>query len=188
MRTKAMLAGAAACGFLLSVIGCGSMPGLPGGKIGAEEDTLLDLMAQAEDRVLPDFPLAVLIEVVGGPSAGVAHEAADVDRWQFRFVDDVYATFPGTVELDFADDAFAQPVLVPWPLLGTVFESLPREMDLPEAVALLRNAGYDEPFSAVALSRPLTNPLPEEAMFIFTLPGKYVFVGALSGEVHEESW
>jgi hypothetical protein len=187
MRAKAIITGLAVCGALLWPAGCGSVPGLTGGKIGADEDTLLDLMDQAEDIVLPDFPLAVLIELVGGPSVGVAYEAEDVDRWQFRFVDDIYATFPGTVELDFAEGGFDVPVLVPWPLLGTVFESLPREMDLVEAVGLLRDAGYDEPFSSVVFRRPLTNPLPDEAMFIFTLPGKYVSVGAISGQVNEET-
>lgn len=109
-----------------------------------------------------------------------------MDRWQFRFVDDIYATFPGTVERDYAGGEFAQPVHLPWPLLGTVFEELPREMDLPEAVEHLRDAGYDQPFSAVALRKPLTVPLPDEAYFIFSLPGVFVFVGALTGQVTEE--
>ncbi len=188
MRRGKVIAGCAIGLLLVPMTGCEPLAGLAGGIGGTPAaGSLLQLMIRAEQKVLADYPLAVLIEVVGGPSAGVAHEAEDVDTWQFRFVDDFYGTFPGTVTLDYADQALAEPVHVPWPLLGTVFEDLPREMDLDDAVQLMRDAGYDEPFSAVTLRKPLTNPLPSEAYFVFTLPGKYVLVGALTGQVSEES-
>ena len=186
MQRRGVLACCAAGLLLVSLAGCEPVTDIIGGQ-GSGGTDLLQLMNKAEQIVGGDYPLSVLIEVVGAPSAGVAFDARDVDRWQFRFVDDIYATFPATVVLDYADETFAGPERIPWPLWDTVFDELPREMSFDEAVGHLRDAGYEEPFSAVALRTPLTEPAPDEPYFVFTLPGQFVFVGALTGEISEGS-
>ena len=70
---------------------------------------------------------------------------------------------------------------------GTVFEVLPRTMDLDQAIQKMRDAGYAEPFTAVSFRKPLTFPLPEEALYAFSLPGRFVLVGALTGKVTTET-
>jgi hypothetical protein len=185
MQRRGVLACCAACLLLVSLAGCQPVADIIGGQTSGGSTDLLQLMNKAEQIVGADYPLSVLIEVAGAPSAGVAFDARDINLWQFRFVDDIYATFPATVVLDYAGETFAAPERIPWPLWDTVFEELPREMSLAQAVGLLRDAGYDEPFSAVALRRPLVDPLPDEPYFVFTLPGKFVFVGVLTGHVSE---
>ncbi|MCK4340766.1 MAG: hypothetical protein KAY37_03475 [Phycisphaerae bacterium] len=165
----------------------GESGGLGLSSDSGEGTTNLHLMNQAEQLVEADYPNSLLIEANGVPSSGSASTAEGIDRWRFVFVDDISATNVGTVLLEYADGAFGTPEHSPQPWFGTVYERLPREMSLGEAVQKMRDAGYTADFTAVTLRKPLTFPQPEEALYAFSLTGHYVMVGALTGEVTTET-
>ena len=170
-------------GMLAGIAGCESV--LEGLATGLFSD-ISQLMSQAEQIVEEDYPDALLIEVIGTPSSGSAEAASDIDTWEFRFVDDPGGAFPGTVFLDYANGEFGELEFVPFPLLGTVFERVPRVMSLATAVETMRDAGYTADFTGVALRKPLTFPESPEAYYIFELSDRFVFVGMTTGEVTEE--
>jgi len=171
---------------LVSASGCLFCGGLFGGLFPGLFGNNLTLMADAERIVSQDYPNSLLVEAIGSASSGAAMVAGDVDQWEFRFLDDRGLNPPNTVIINYADEQFGDPVFIPDTLLGTVFEPLPRQMTLAEAIRLMRNAGYSDAFAEVIFRKPLTWPQPEEALYIFPLPGRFVLVGALTGEVNEE--
>ena len=148
--------------------------------------TNLDLMSEAETIVQVDYPNSLLIEANGSPSSGSANAAQDIDQWRFVFVDDIDATSVGTVLLEYANGAFGDPQHSTQGWIGSVYERLPQDMSLSTALEKVREAGYENDFSAVTLRKPLTFPQPEEALYSFSLPGQYVMVGVLTGEVTTE--
>ncbi len=174
----------------VGLVGVGCIPQflqtLPG-LTGLFRSNSLDLMATAEQLVAPAYPNALLIEVLGAPSGGTAQTADDVDRWQFRFTEDPVAPGAGTVWVDYENGAFSGPFYTEHGLIGTVFDPLPRSMSLADALALARAAGYTDDFSNVVFRLPLTFPQPEEALYALSMPGRFVLVGAVSGEVSEEA-
>ncbi|MBN1343160.1 MAG: hypothetical protein JXQ73_10795 [Phycisphaerae bacterium] len=174
---------------LAAIAGCGTLQNLVCTLVPCWcPSNNLALMSEAERIVAQEYPTWLLIEAQGAPSTGSASVADDVDQWRFIFVDDPNDTQDqGTVELQYADGAFGQPVYVPDIWLGTVFERLPRHMSLAQAIEHMRDAGYTQTFTAVDLRKPLKVPLPEEAFYIFTLPDRYVLVGAVTGKVTEET-
>jgi hypothetical protein len=170
-------------GLLTFTVGCDSVfQGLTAGLLS----NISQLMAQAELIVQEEYENSLLIEVIGTPSGGTASTADDIDTWEFRFVDDIDAMVPGTVILEYADGEFGETEYLPYPLLGTIFERVPRVMSLETAIEKMRGAGYTDDFDGVSLRKPLTNPEPNEAYYVFDLPGKFVLVGMISGEVTEE--
>jgi hypothetical protein len=147
---------------------------------------IIQLMSQAEQIVQQDYPDSLLIEVIGEPTSGAANSAEDVDSWEFRFVDDINASNVGTVILHYANGVFDDPEHINQGLVGTIYERVPRVMSLKTAIELMRKAGYSDTFSTVVLRKPLTNPEPIEAFYIFSLPGRLVLVGMVTGEVTVE--
>jgi len=175
-------------GLLLVITGCSdALQGLiPGWPVGSGQSNL-DLMVTAEQMVAPQYPQALLIEVLGATSSGSGQAAGDVDRYQFRFSEDPDAAGAGTVWVDYENGKFTGPFYTSQGLIGTVFDPLPRNMTLAQALQLARDAGYTDAFTSITFRKPLTFPPVEEALYAFTMPGRYVLVGALSGEVSEES-
>lgn len=147
----------------------------------------LVLMNQAEASVQRVYPNALLIEAAGIPSGGAATTADDIDRWVFVFVEDPNAATSGTVILTYANGVFSEPQYDSSGWTGTVYERLPRELSLADAVARLRDAGYDGLFTSVTLRKPLTFPQPEEALYAFSVGGQFVLVGAETGNVANEA-
>ncbi len=144
------------------------------------------LMNEAEQLVQPEYPNSLLIEAHGTPSSGSAEDANDIDQWLFIFVDDMGAANVGTVLLEYVGGEFGDPVHVPQGWVGTVYERLPRVLNLAQAIQKMREAGHIGSFSMVTLRKPLTFPQPEEALYAFSLPGRFVLVGAETGEVSVE--
>lgn len=174
---------------LVSTTGCGvvlnCLLGAPFGARPARKD-FLTLLGEAEEIVWPNYPNAIVIEAQGSPSSGQANRAGDVNRWVFVFADNPQGPEVGTVLLDYARREFGQPVYVPEAWFGTVYETLPRQIGLAEAIQYMRDAGHTAPFTSVTVREPLTFPPPGEALYAFSLPGRFVLVGALTGEVTVE--
>jgi hypothetical protein len=147
----------------------------------------LELMATAEGMVAPEWPQALLIEVLGAPSSGSAQTAADVDRWQFRFSEDPNVGGSGTVWVDYENGQFAGPFYTQQGLVGTEYVALPRTMSLADALQLARNAGFNDAFTSVTYRTPLIFPPADEALYALGMPGQWVLVGAVSGEVTAEA-
>jgi len=173
----------AGCAMSLAVGGCALLNPVLFGVSTGSGNGITQLMSQAEQIVQQDYPDSLLIEVIGEPTGGTANNAEDVDNWEFRFVDDINASNVGTVLLHYANQTFDDPEHINQGLVGTIYERVPRVMSLSTAIERMRNAGHSDAFSGVVLRKPLTNPEPPEAYYIFTLPGQFVFVGMLTGEV-----
>ena len=181
LRAKNAWVGGLTVAALTGLAGC-ELVGLP---LGGGLDNLA-LMAEAEQIVQATYPRATLIELHGNPSGGTATTAADIDQLRFIFDEDSDAPAGATIILEYADGAFGDPVKVEQGWVGTMYERLPRDMSLDQAVLLMRLAGHAEPFTAVTLRKPLTFPVPDEASYMFTQAGQFVLVGVESGEVTTE--
>ncbi len=169
---------------------CDIINALDGGALlelvcGARKDNI-ELMADAEQIVGAQYPLALLIEVQGYPSSGSATVAKDIDQWTFVFVEDPNSVDTGTVLIDWIDGEFGAVVYVHAPWGGTVYDALPRQMNLARAIELMREAGHTAPFTSTVLRKPLTYPPPTEAIYAFPMLGRFVIVGAVTGEVSVE--
>jgi len=140
----------------------------------------LELMAEAERIVKPQYPTAVQVEDHGIPSSGTAKTAGDVDHWRFIFsdIDDLC-----TITLDYFNGQFGKPVRSPTSWSETAIRELPRHMNLDDAVLFLRDAGYSEPFKSVTLRSHLPNQKDEGASYVFTLEKRVVFMDAVTGEI-----
>jgi hypothetical protein len=125
------------------------------------------------------------LEADGFPSSGAATTAADVDRW--RFVFDNQRT-PGsrfrTAIVRYGRGRFG-PVKGRRPAFSlddNRLSPLP-EMMLESAVARLREAGFQSPFSSVTLKFPL-GPSSGEPLYIFGFAdGSSIGVGTKTGTV-----
>jgi len=124
------------------------------------------------------------LEANGRPSSGTATTAAEVDRW--RFVFDNQRT-PGsrfrTAIVRYGRGRFG-PVKGRRPafLEDNRLSPLP-EMMLVNAIARLREAGFQSPFSSVTLRFPLA-PSSSEPLYIFGFAdGSFIGVGTKTGTV-----
>ncbi|HWQ18802.1 MAG TPA: hypothetical protein VN455_03420 [Methanotrichaceae archaeon] len=147
---------------------------------GKTHKSNLELMAEAERIVKPQYPTAVQVEDHGIPSSGLAKTAGDVDHWRFIFtdIDDIC-----TITLDYFNGQFGKPARSPTPWKETAIRELPRHMSLDDAVLFLRDAGYSEPFKSVTLRASLPTQKGADASYIFTLDKRVVFMNAVTGEV-----
>jgi hypothetical protein len=125
------------------------------------------------------------LEAKGRPSSGTATTAAEVDRW--RFVFDNQRT-PGsrfrTAIVRYGRGRFG-PVKGRRPAFNLDDNSLSPlpEMMLDNAVAHLRTAGFQSPFSSVTLRFPL-GPSSSEPLYIFGFAdGSFIGVGTKTGTV-----
>lgn len=148
--------------------------------VGKTYKSNLELMAEAERIVKPQYPTAVQVEDHGIPSSGLAKTAGDVDHWRFIFtdVDDIC-----TITLDYFNGQFGKPIRLVEPWKETMIRELPRHMSLDDAVMFLRDAGYSEPFKSVTIRAPLPTQKGTDASYIFTLDKRVVFMNAVTGEV-----
>lgn len=89
--------------------------------------------------------------------------------------------------MHYKNKQFEAPYYTSQPLLGMVYEALPRTMNRTDVINHMCEAGYTDSFSAVSFHKPLTFPLPEEALHAFSLPGRFVLIGAVTGTVSEEA-
>jgi len=130
------------------------------------------------------FTRARPLEADGWASSGSATTAAEIDRW--RFVFDNQGTsgsrFASAV-IKYGKSGFETVTGVrPAFLEDNRLRPLPR-MTLEDAVARLRDAGFQSPFSAVTLRFPL-GPSSSEPLFIFGFAdGSSIGVGTRTGTV-----
>jgi hypothetical protein len=124
------------------------------------------------------------LEADGSPSSGAATTAAGVDRW--RFVFDNQRT-PGSrfrsAILKYRRGRFGRVKGIrPAFLEDNRLSPLP-DMTLDDAVARLRDAGFEDPFSTVTLRFPV-GPSFSEPLYIFGFgDGSFVGVGTKTGAV-----
>jgi hypothetical protein len=138
----------------------------------------LELMAEAERIVKPQYPTAVQVENFGTSSRGSANTAEEIDQWKFIFTD-----IDGleTITLDYAQGKFGKAMREPRSWIKTLIKELPRNLPLSQALSYLRNAGYNEPLLSVTLRAPF--PLEKAATYVFQMKKKTVYMDALGGEV-----
>ena len=143
------------------------------------------MVTQAMDYTRKFFPRIQLYEVDGAVPDGNGQSAGDVTGWRFVF----WNAHETTVILNCIDGSFTRPRFLPGPWLEDELIHLPLQRGLSEAIDLLHEAGYTDPFSDVTLRKPLY-PGIDEALYIFTIPAKevYVFIGVDTGTVSTESW
>ena len=125
-------------------------------------------------RSNPEFPKAVMLEADGTPSGSKpVKDASGIAKWRFVLVN---AGAPGSdfahVTLDYkGSSGFAEPVGHPEPFLEDVEIKRAPKMTLADAVSLLRDDGYRQPFFNVTLRNPL-GPQRTAPLYIFGLKGE----------------
>lgn len=140
----------------------------------------LDLMAEAEKAVKKQYPMAVQVENYGIPSSGSASNSSEVDHWRFVFTD---IDGISTITMDYFDGAFGAPARAIEPWTETEIKDLPRRLSLDDTIAILKKAGYTEPFKSVTFRAPMIFPQQSQAAYVFTLSTQIVFVDAVTGEI-----
>lgn len=124
--------------------------------------------------VTEKFPGSVLYEADGTPSSGSAKDARGIDCLRV-----VFRSHSGdTIIMNSTKwGEFEAPQVIKEPWLEDQVIQWPVSLDLPEAVSLLQNAGFDMPFANVTLRKPLY-PGVTQPSFIFGFADQgYVFVG-----------
>lgn len=147
---------------------------------------LLNLLNEAHTRVTKDYPAAEFYEADGTADSSVEPITDQINRWRFVFNDP--STQPNsTVTITYQNGALGDPEHIDQPWLEDRVIPLPVAMDLPAAVGLMQQAGYNDPFSTVTL-RYVLAPNVTEPHYIFGLPQRqlWVFVGVNSGQVSTE--
>lgn len=145
LRSRVLWAG---CAVLVLASGCAFLATSSAGP------GLLSLMLKAESIVALDYPDATLFYVFGRPTSGTATRADDVNEWEFRFRwdpnpdDEVLA---GQVWLTCKDGEFSDPVYSDAIPISVNVDALPYSMHMWEALAAVRDAGYDHDFCSVTL-------------------------------------
>jgi len=145
------------------------------------EISLLALMREATRRVEMEIESAMLIQVTGGELAPVP------TSFQFTFK---IAGENATAVITYEQGSWGS-VVRRGPILGLVFDDLLRcEIDIEEAIELIRKAGYEDPVYMCGLFQALTRVPTIYPRYNFTpdncgwnTSDHYIFVDAVTGEV-----
>ncbi|HEY9722075.1 MAG TPA: hypothetical protein V6D47_08675 [Oscillatoriaceae cyanobacterium] len=181
-----LLAGVSAATLALS--GCGRAVPIAGGT-GQPAMTALDeatstgslstLLKLVSARVRQAYPHAQVYEV-----GGTEVTSTDgYDSWRFGAADDVNNP-QNTVVVEYHNGAFSTPRRHTGLDFGRALDTLKPHVNLSDAIADLRKAGFKQGFNFVDLFRPL-NPTYNEAYYVFTSRSAIVSVGAEDGAVCE---
>jgi hypothetical protein len=130
------------------------------------------------------FTRARPLEADGWASSGSATTAAEIDRWRFVFDNqETSGSRFASAVIKYGTSGFGTVTGVrPAFLEDNRLRPLPR-MTLEDAVARLRDAGFQSPFSSVTLRFPL-GPSSSEPLFIFGFAdGSSIGVGTKTGTV-----
>lgn len=138
----------------------------------------------AVNLVKDKYPASKLYEVDGIPTKGATTDWKDIDSLKAVFTagnnDTAIVKSTGWGEwgkVDYVHEPWVEDVVVPWPV----------DLELSDAVDLMKKAGYTLPFGAVTLRWPLY-PGVKEPYYIFTLTnGAHVFVGCYDKSVSEHN-
>ncbi len=144
----------------------------------------LELMDAAGQLLGATWPNAQLVDVLGVPSVSWAHEATEFGQWRLVFLAND-GSGAGNIELwwDVAE-GFAEPIYHDDPFYGVMDAPLPDTMSLSDAIALVRQAGYQTAFSSVAMNTPQWPAVP--ARYSFPAAGGILFVDIGSGAITVE--
>lgn len=140
------------------------------------------LRTQAEAIVRLSFSQAILVEVIGTPSNGAATSATQVNNLQFRFAADRTNPSAGTAWVDSTNGQFGPVQSSSQQLTDVTFTELPQANSLEQAVNLMQNAGFTDPFRRV-IFRQLPGGVASQASYAFDLGNGFVLVGAITGQV-----
>lgn len=177
--------------------------GLPLLAFGQEEDSSLPLnnlgvlrtaqnlgiLFKHYQDTLVSFRNPVLVSMVGTPSQSEwATTAKHIDQWtSYSAVIEKKGSKIYTLESKFRKGIFEPVQLLPFPWMGVEYISLNTvQMSLEEAIQLIQQAGFTEPFRWVNLFKPL-HPNAEEIVYVFGMANRMVLVGTLSHTVTEEA-
>ena len=157
------------------------------GACGSSSDKGYDvnqLAIEATARMLVQHPDARLMEG-DAPVADLGTDASDVTTWTFAY--NYGDQMSNGASITFTDGKWGSIVEQGGPIFEDIVIDLPLARSLDNAISLMRDAGYTEPFSYVTLRQPLSQSITEPS-YIFTVPdrGVFVFVGINSGEVTTE--
>lgn len=148
--------------------------------------TALMRSAAARVHANPIFGHAILLECDGTPESGPITTAQGITQWRI-----VFSNFAKpqskfqSVYIDFTAGAFTKPVGVKLPFVGSFPLSPSPTMTLNQAVTLLHQAGYTQPFAGVSLFKPvLAKTVEPSYVFAFGLT-THIAVGTISKTVHQ---
>ncbi len=128
-----------------------------------------------------EFGETSLLYATGTPSSGSARTAEDINR---LCVTCGVSNNRTIILLSTQWGEFDPPTIVNYPTLGTQAIAWPIQFDLPQAIQILRRAGYEQPFTAVTLRQPLY-PGVTQPDFVFQLAdGSCVSIGCTDHLVH----
>lgn len=103
--------------------------------------------------VLEQYPSALLLEIDSAKSQGASLNPDDLDSMRIVFA---YQDVQTIVIESSSFDSFGEPLLIDEPFGGNVpIKNWPVKMDLAEALELIREAGFEKPFSTVTLRHPM---------------------------------
>jgi hypothetical protein len=143
-------------------------------------DAFLTIVSEANRLIRKVNENAGLLEARGTPDGDSGKSADDVKTWDFIFGGNKDLKYT----ISYTDGKFGAVQQVAKPMWGDKVISLPLKMGLTEALALLIEASYTDPFSNVVLRWTL-HYSKDEPQYIFTIISKSqtVSVGVNTGQV-----
>ncbi len=140
--------------------------------------TFLEVLNKATELVKVEQANAIFAEADATLKKD-AMTAADFISWKFIYWIDIKSS----VFIEYKDGLFSNITPKPEPILEDYIIREPVEMDLVEAIDLMRKANYDDVIAAANLKRPLF-PGSDEPFYIFgSKKFGHIFVGTISKTV-----
>lgn len=152
---------------------------------------LAEIYTEFKNTELGNPENLTLISAFGKPNlGGLFYKAEEVDNWEYVFLlaNKDPELFEQALSVNFEQGVFKEPTLLPGPPFGTVFEKLPNNMTLKQAIKILRKAGYKDGFFNVILKKTLT-PIQTNHQYIFEVSHpdyRFIFVDTQTGKVSTE--
>jgi hypothetical protein len=148
---------------------------------GADGASLTDLMQQAMAIIKLQYPNSTLYEVSGTRNDNPMVDANDFTGWKFGAIDD--ADHPtGTVYIAYRNGEFTPTVATKKFDYDRELSEISPKIDLNQAIADLRNAGYSQDFRYADLFR-VFNPAFRQLVYVFSSETAIIPVGAEDGVV-----
>lgn len=132
------------------------------------------------EKVREQYPSALLLEVGAWHTTGTTSNPDELHtmRIVFSFEDSKSISIKS-----FGGGIFEEPILHDKPFVeDMVIQNWPLEMDLPEALSLIQEAGLQAPFTAVTLRQPVA-PGFDDPLYIVGSAGNYVSVNTVTKKI-----
>ncbi len=153
-------------------------------KIEMEKSSFLSKATKGINIVRETYPTALLLEIDSYKSEGTTLNPDELDQMRIVFS---YEDRKSISIHTLVDDTFEEPIVHDSPFTeDVIIQQFPINMDLPEALQLIKEAGLEEPFDSITLRHPLAIGFDNILYYVGQSHiGRFVSVDTVTKEVKQ---